>query len=425
MKKHIGVTLIILLCTVPILLWLTTNSQPFSLRNVSQVAALIGATLFSINFILSGRFRSLETIFGGLNRIYIVHHLIGQIALIALLIHPTLLAFFYIKISLTAAFTILFPPIAEYATWFGLAALTLLIILLVLTLYIKLPYQIWKLTHKFMGLALTLAVLHVFFIQSDVATNMPLRYYMLSICTLGLISYCYRVLLYRFLVKRSKYIVSSILVEENVNKITLKPESLGINDFFPGQFIFISFDSLGITSETHPFSLTSSPSENEISIAAKSSGDYTETLKLLRVGSRARVEGPFGRFSYLESHRKKQIWIAGGIGITPFISMAKNFTANNGYDAILYYTVSEEKETVFAELLKNIDSNLPNFKVNVVATKSLGRLTANQVSEQMKDLKDRDIFLCGPPPMMKSLRSQFNDLGIRNSHIFSEEFSMD
>lgn len=425
MKKHIGVMFIILLCAVPILLWQTTNSQPLSLRSMSQVAALIGATLFSVNFILSGRFRSLETIFGGLNRIYIVHHLIGQIALIALLIHPTLLAFFYIKISLTAAFTILFPPISEYATWFGLAALTLLIILLVLTLYIKLPYQIWKLTHKFMGVSLLLATLHIFFIPSDVSTNMPLRYYMLSISTLGLLSYSYRVLLYRFLVKRSKYIVSSILVEENVNKITLKPESVGIDNFSPGQFIFISFESLGITTETHPFSLTSSPRENEISIAAKSSGDYTETLKLLRVGSRARVEGPFGRFSYLESQRKKQIWIAGGIGITPYVSMAKNFTDNNGYDVVLYYTVSEEKETVFADLLKNIDSNLPNFKVNIVATKLQGRLTGNQVADQVKDIKERDIFLCGPPPMMKSMRTQFNDLGIRNSHIFSEEFSLD
>jgi predicted ferric reductase len=337
-----------------------------------------------------------------------------------------LLGIYYLKISFESAFMVLFPKlIPGFATWLGIAALTLLIFLLILTLYIKLPYQIWRFTHKFLGLSLTLATLHIFFITSDVTVNLPLRFYILGMCLIGLACYTYRTLLFRILVKRYEYEVTGIEVVEDITQINLKPIAKPIPEPIPGQFIFASFKSLGITEEIHPFSLTSTPSENQISIAAKSSGDYTETLKLLKKGAVAKIEGPFGRFSYLESRRTKFIWIAGGIGATPFVSMANSLKSNNSYDIYFYYVVSEKKEAVFLAFFEQIARDIPNFNLIPVFTKSEGRITAEKITLKVPDFNSRDIFLCGPPPMMQSLRSQFNSFGMKNRHIFSEEFSLD
>ena len=426
MRKNIGILLIILCCIGAIVLWLpSAQGSGISFRSFSQIAALIGIILLSINFILSTRLKFLEGFFGGLNQVYIIHHLVGITALLFLLVHPVLIAIYYWKISLAAAFDIIFPsPISGFATWFGMGALLTLILLLVLTLYVKLPYNLWKLTHKFMGIALILATIHVLFISSTVSNNYPLRYYILSFCTIGLISYLYRTLLGRFFVKRVRYKVDKIKIVENVTAIILFPLAKKLK-YLPGQFIFIKFASLGITSEEHPFSLTSTPDEEVISIAAKSSGDYTETLKLLKEDSIATIEGPFGRFSFVEARRKKQIWIAGGIGITPFLSMAKSFAKDNGYEATLYYVVKVHKEAIFLSLLHQCSQNSPNLKVVPFYTKTAGHLTANIVAQDIPDFATHDIFICGPKPMMTSLRTQFNNLGVRNGHIFSEEFSLD
>jgi predicted ferric reductase len=275
-----------------------------------------------------------------------------------------------------------------------------------------------------MGIPVFLALLHMATIQGDIQTNYLLKYYMFFIFGAGLAAYIYGTLLGRFLSKKYRYIVSDIITKEGINLITLKPEGAAIKKYTPGQFVFVKFHSLGIPNEFHPFSLTSSPNENFLSLAIKSSGDYTETIKLLKKGSVAIVDGAYGGFSYLHSPRKRQIWVAGGIGITPFVSMAKDLKEKEEYNVKLYYTVSEKNEAVFAETLEKIDKECENFELVLWITKTQGRITANQIMQDEKDHKGIDIFICGPTKMMKDLRRQFNSLGIRNSHIFSEEFSL-
>ncbi len=275
-----------------------------------------------------------------------------------------------------------------------------------------------------MGLALVLAFVHVWAIPSTVSYNMPLRTYMLSVMGVGIVTYFYRTLLGNLLVKRYRYQVSGVDFQKGVTKITLAPTDKKMF-YTPGQFIFIKFltDMPGV--EEHPFSLTSSPKDEKISIAPKISGDYTAKLKNLKPGTLALVEGPFGAFSYQNSPRTKQVWIAGGIGITPFVAMAKTFEEGSGYETTLYYQTSTPDEAIFLKPLEHIAKNTPNFKVVATNTQTNGRLTAAQIAREVPDIKKVAIFICGPQAMMKDLRSQFNKLGVRNAHIHTEEFSLD
>lgn len=104
-RYNIGNYLIIIATIVPVLLWWPYSD--FSALNkiflsIGQVLGLCGSVLFSLNFILSARLRFLEGLFGGLNRIYIIHHIIGAISLILLLYHPVMVSLLYLPLSIVA-----------------------------------------------------------------------------------------------------------------------------------------------------------------------------------------------------------------------------------------------------------------------------------------------------------------------------------
>jgi predicted ferric reductase len=247
-----------------------------------------------------------------------------------------------------------------------------------------------------------------------------LRIYMLTFIGIGLSAYMFRTVLGRFFVRRYSYFVSNVKnLTQSIVEVELTPESGAAFTYLPGQFVFISFAQAGLT-ETHPFSL-SSASHDRLALTAKVLGDFTDKLTNVAVGSGAKIEGPFGRFSFFIHHNRKQIWVAGGIGITPFVSMSRILTP--GFSVDLYYTISDKNEAVYFEELTHIAGQNPGFRVFLWPTHEKGRLTAQTVKET-STFSDQDIFICGPPQMMYSLKQQFRKLGISTRHIHTEEFQM-
>jgi len=151
---------------LPILLWLMAPSpvprfgdSTASLASIGQLLGLTGAAMFGLNLILSARLRIIEKHFFGLDRVYRKHNQLGQLAFVLLLFHPLFLIPKYATSLYQAALFLL--PGANWPVNWGLAALTTMIFLIVLTLFVKLRYHIWKWTHKFLGLAFFLAGLHI------------------------------------------------------------------------------------------------------------------------------------------------------------------------------------------------------------------------------------------------------------------------
>ncbi|MDO8668666.1 MAG: ferric reductase-like transmembrane domain-containing protein [Candidatus Buchananbacteria bacterium] len=425
--KHNYVWLaIVILSLVPALLWLLSPSllpRLGSLRAVmsdlGQLAGLIGMALFSFSLILSARFRFLDKYFKGLNNVYAKHSLIGQVAFVLLLFHPLLLLFKYAGGSFSGAMLFLSLSSNWPKNW-GWLALVLMISLIVLTLYLKPKYNIWKWTHKFLGLSFFFASLHVFLIPSDVSRYAPLRFYMLSLSFLALAVFAYRTLFGKYLIKKYKYTVSAVKsLNDNVLEVIMKPQGRKL-DFNPGQFIFVSFLDSKVGQESHPFSISSGPSDGELKITAKVLGDYTEKLANLSPGTTAEVEGPFGFFSHKNSIYNNQIWIAGGIGITPFLSMAKSLLDNSDYSIDLFYCLKNESESVYLDWLKNIN---PKLRVHLFCYDKSGYINIDIINNIAGSLSEKDIFICAPPVMIGSLKKQFIGRGIDKKLIHSEEFN--
>lgn len=447
-ERNGGWLLIGLFCLLPVIVLLNlnplseyTNWYGFFI-NLGRIFGIVGFVLYAINLLLSTRLRFLENLFGGLNRVYIAHHITGGIALALLLFHPLFLAIRYIElnslVTLQAAaesllprgldFNGLFPVLLDDAAFdAGIIAFLGMVVLLFITFFVKLPYRIWLFTHRFLGLAFMFAGLHVLYISSDVKNTPVLFWYMLIWILIGIVSFTYRSLLSNIFVRRSPYKVERVQVfAGNTVAVEMTPVDKGI-DFRPGQFVFIRFiwsTKDGIIKEAHPFSIASAPGEDSLRLYMKALGDYTHSLKNLTPGTVAEIEGAFGRFSYTNYGDAPQVWIAGGIGVTPFLSMARSIGPNSP-PVDMFYSVLKREELVDQHALAEyLPQHYPQFKYHTyVGDEQKGFLTAQYINE-ISPLQGKEIFICGPPPMMKSLRTQLNKMGIPNRKIHTEEFSM-
>ena len=303
-------------------------------------------------------------------------------------------------------------------------ALSGMIILLGITFYFKFKYHIWKFSHQFMGLVFIFAFFHVWLIPSTVANNTLLRLFLITLGILGILSYFYRFILSHLKFNQTQFYVSQIKNLSNIIfEINLKPKKSEFN-FKPGQFAFFSFSQKNISPEPHPFSLTSKPDEKVISLAAKNLGDFTSTLRQLKTDSKVWIEGPFGQFSYqFFPEIKEMLWIAGGIGITPFLSMAKT-VENNRYKIDLFYSTKNQVEAVYLKELENIAKKSLNLHVYPYFSDYEGHLTIAAIERMIGKIEDKDIFICGPRPMMQSLKKQLAVRKINPDKIHSEEFKL-
>ena len=446
-RYKIGWAAIILLTSIPSI-WTFRLVNKLAMPGVfgffnmlGLVTGVAGLMLYALNLILATRLRIMEDYFGGLNRMYIAHHLTGGIALILLSFHPVLLALRYftsLEISAfhTAAKFLWVHPISfatpitgDMAINFGIVAMFGMVVLLILTFFIHLPYKLWLFTHKFLGAAFFFAGLHVLFIKGTISSVGYLRWYLLIFSAVGLVAAAYRTLGGRILVRHYDYRVEhSTTVAKDVIELILSPINKRI-DFKPGQFVFIRFKYSGVkgvTTEAHPFSISSAPTDEKLRLSVKALGDYTRDLLQLKPGAIAEIEGAYGKFSYRNYQNTNQIWVAGGIGITPFISMARNLHVEKPMQIDLYYSVKTETELVnYQELSTIMSTSAHHFRIiPYIADKQQGFLTADFIAKNSNGVAEKDIYICGPPTMMKSLRKQFIMLRVPNYRIHSEEFAM-
>jgi predicted ferric reductase len=437
-------------------------ADPF--KYPAKAASLTATVLMCWAVLLSTRLRFLEDFFGGLDKVYQVHKRIGKWAFFIIIVHPLCLG--ADRLPDIAAFLgdmwFVVPRGDDYLIGqnFGVGAFLAFALLVVLTLWIKPAYHVWKRTHEWFGAVMALVLVHVLFVSSDV-TNYPvlgaLVYGALAVCLAG---FFYIRFLYRFLGPRSEYQVEHMDVIEDVIELNLRPAD-GILDFKPSQFTYLVFENPGIARESHPYSIACGYNlAGRLKFGIKMAGDHTRSLVKLNKGDPVKVYGPYGRFSdaFLSADRDC-VFIGGGIGITPFMGMWH--VALHSEERLEPDQVPEELRELHPEIIKtwrsprvalfylcrhreeaSFDDDirrevmLSRFSDHagleerghsyiLHLSSELGRVTAEQIDEQVAGgVSDRYIFMCGPSAMVDSLIEQFTDLGVPRKHIIVEDFNL-
>jgi len=426
-KTTRNLVLIFLIIVFPTFLWLLSfpnttvihNAYPFIIYS-SQLFAIIGFSLFALSFVLSTRIKWIENYFGGLDKLYHKHHTIGKIAFFMLLIHPILLALRWLPDNVEKTFWYLLPIHRKIEINIGSWALLGLSILILITLVLKLPYDKWKITHKFMGLFFILAIVHVFTIKGFFTENPLLTIYFAVISILGLLAFIYKAILNKWTVKKYHFKVEKInKLSKKVMEITLINKSTNFI-YKPGQFGFFQFKNEDISLESHPFTICGTSTEGSINILVKSLGDYTNNLyKKLTLNTPAIVEGPYGNFD-CRFGKEKQIWIAGGVGIAPFVSWSRGFEKSyiSGIEVDFYYCVNNKTEAFHLNEFKKLETEIPKFHVNLFCSDKTGFIRGSDIN----GLRDKTIFICGPKDMRNSLLKDFKILHVPSDNIIYEDF---
>lgn len=420
--------MIILSVIITVSLWVlskpelsTVLESPFG--SLGQIAGLLAALFVCAQFILATRMRVLETLFGGLDKVYKTHAITGALAFLFMLNHPVLLAVNVLP-SVPAAVIYFYPTLNNLPYAYGIMGLYLMILLLVLTLFLRLPYHVWKKTHILMVFPQIFIIAHVIFISSDTSRYMPLRYWILFLGFTSLTAYVYKRFFYAHLGHRYFYYIQEVKQLADITELNLKPEGKKMV-FNPGQFVFISIQDKAIGFEDHPFSISSGPGEEALRLTIKHSGDYTDRLALAKPGIKVRLYGPYGMFGEKSLAKSRdEIWIAGGIGITPFLSLLRYYVKHAPNKSIwFFYSTKQKKDAAYLDEIGSLVRQQPRIKFLHNATEKGERITASLVGKTIGGFSNQQIMLCGSNAMVEDLWEQFVSLGVKPRNLIFEEFN--
>jgi predicted ferric reductase len=281
-------------------------------------------------------------------------------------------------------------------------------------------YERWRALHRTTGLFVAAAFLHGLLDGTPFGDAPVLRWSYVAVGAIGLGFYVYRELLARHFQSLHDYQVATVReIEPGLVEVALKPLGRGV-DFVPGQFAIIYLEAKDGW-HRHPFTISSAPHEGLLRVTVKALGDYTARLsELIEPGMPAVVGGPHGRFSH-EKGTDHQVWIAGGIGVAPFLSWLRALDGHLPREVDFFY--SAEGEAPFAQEIRAIADRYPTLRAHLIDTGIDGRLTAARVLAATDgDLGDLSVFMCGPQGMLRSFQIQLREAGVPARRIHREYF---
>jgi predicted ferric reductase len=289
------------------------------------------------------------------------------------------------------------------------------------------------LLHNVLLVALVILLVHILLAYS-VSANIILKVTLVIYFIIPVGLYFNHKIIKNYFNKNKQYSVSEVINEsDNIVTLKFKPKHGKLFSYQPGQFLYVRINNSQIPNDEHPFTISSSPTQNDfVAVTAKQLGDFTSKLNNVKVGDSAYVDGPFGTFSYLNKSKYRKIcFIAGGIGITPFLGMLRYMNEmDKNNEGVLLWGARDLSELICKSELDGYAKEFKNFTFvpvlsndnNFVGEK--GYITTNVIQKYVPAILEYDFYICGPPIMLEVQLENLKKLGISKKNIHFERFAM-
>jgi predicted ferric reductase len=383
------------------------------IRAAGIVTGWLGCGLLLVSLLLMLREPRLARWLGGLERMYRWHHLTGIAAYVFLLLHPLLLAANNLQASRRLAWQTLSPAEESWPVWIGWLGLVLLMVGLAMTFTRSVRYGAWRWLHALLGIGVVVGLVHLILLGIDEPV--------LPILSVAAVLLGWRLLRGDLGLGARPYVVAAArkLTERSV-EIVLRPLADPIT-LTAGQFVLVAFTngpSYRACGEFHPFTVSSINADDTLHLAVRALGDCTRQMQSIEPGVAARVIGGFGVFLG-EPSSAPQLWVAGGIGVTPFVA-----TLNDGRlrqaTRLLYLYPSEDDATYLSELHALAQSD-PRLTLQAIATRD-GSADLDRLLPDAAQLRGIECYLCGSPGLIAALKQVLTSRGVAARQIHHENF---
>jgi predicted ferric reductase len=404
------------------------------IHELGRNAGLAAFMILFCQVLLAARIKWIERPFG-LDILLRFHKYMGMLAAALLVLHPLLMAAGAGRLDLLISLD------QPWYIWLGKAGLLVVLANIGLSLYtyrLRLQFETWRLIHDILAPVLVAMAFSHSLVAGEDLQQPLVRGFWIALLVIFLGSYTWHRLVRPIRLKARPWQVVDLQPEApNVWTVKLSPPAgEPVYDYLPGQFQFITFyRGRNLPVEEHHWTISSSPSNKEfVSSTIKALGDFTATIKNTRPGDTAAVQGPFGRFSHvLHPAETDLVFVAGGIGITPLMSMLRYMNeTNDKRDVLLLYGNPNTEQIVFRHELSEIEAgDAPRLKVVHVLSApdedwegERGHIDGDKLEHYCgKDLSGKTFYVCGPPPMVTGVVHALQSAGVSHRQIRMEIFS--
>lgn len=400
---------------------------------VGETTGIAAAVLLAVVVILASRLAVTELLFGDLTKVYVAHGIIGLTMFALVSFHPMMYLLGGVVLGggfLTAAH-VLVPFHVVVLDWISYIAIA---VALIPTMYMRLSFEWWRAIHLLLGLAMILTGYSILVDNAafDTKAIPALRDYLFVVFGLGTAAFIWVAVGRRIAEPKREYRITSTEYHPAANAIELLAEPVGRRlRFHAGQFAYVDLlDTLAQVRrefEAHPFSIASHPESDQVSLVIQGAGDHTARIQKIAASNepRALLHGAYGRLVIDRPERTKQLWLSGGIGITPFISMAQEMAAHPDrsaeHDVILIVGVDRAEQAFKLAELQDCARAHPGLQVHLWDRTERGVPTIEALAELLvPDLKERAVMMSGPEIMISELTRQLLEAGVSRGQIRSE-----
>jgi predicted ferric reductase len=426
-----------LLGVAPLLLgWLIEPPSRSFWRELSGGLVMVAYAMTLMQFMLSGR---LEWLSGrvGIDRSMRFHKVTAWVILAIVVAHPLLYAVPRLVPDPMDALDALRRMFASERLRSGVVAWWLMIaIVLLAALRDRLPmrYETWRLSHGLAALAIAGSGTHHTLAVGTYSSEPWLAAFWIVATTLAVLALLHVYLVRPLIKRRAPYrVVANRKVAQRMWELVIEPERGEGMSFAAGQFVWLNLGHAPFSLVEHPFSMSSAPAQRpRIAFTIKESGDFTGRIGAVAPGTRAYVDGPHGNFCLAGRDVRGLVFVAGGVGLAPVMSMLRQLAAERWPHPVrLIYGNRVEDQILYRDELEALKSTLDFDVAHVLseppqAWRSVVGMLTREVLDALLDSYgggDWTYFLCGTPAMMTSVERALAARGVPRGRIVSERFS--